>query len=212
MGESATSTDTHLVPRASIVIIPVDTSAGATITVSGSDFPAFVPVTSVTIGGVQALTSTTASSDVKGAFNVTALVPQLSPGDQPVLAIAGGITAVDKVTITALLTEPTPTPTPTPTPIPTPTPSPTPVRAAPAAPAEALQPLLSDSNLLRVWNFNNITKGWTFFDARPAFVAANTITELIPGAVYWVSLTFDQTVTLNSKERVLLGDWNLLAW
>ena len=43
-------------------------------------------------------------------------------------------------------------------------------------------------------------------------IPANTITDMIPGAVYWISLISDQTVTLNSKERVLLGGWNLLAW
>ena len=188
---------THSIPRASIVVIPAISSAGATITVTGSDFPAFVPVTSVTIGGVQALSSTAASSDAQGAFNVTALVAVFPLGDHPVWATAGGITAVGKVNIT----------TPTPTPLPTPTPTPT-----PPASTTALQPLLSDFNLLRVWNFNNITKEWTFFDARSPFSSSNTITDMIPGAVYWISLISDQTVTLNSKERVLLGGWNLLAW
>ena len=76
----------------------------------------------------------------------------------------------------------------------------------------ALQPLLDTGSLLRVWNFNNSSKVWTFFDPRPAFATANTITEMVTGQVYWVNVLLDQTVTLNGKSRILTNGWNLLSW
>ena len=67
-------------------------------------------------------------------------------------------------------------------------------------------------NLVRVWNFNNTTKTWTFFDPRPGLRAASTITELVSGDVYWINVFFDQTLVLNSKQRTVTAGWNLMAW
>ena len=67
-------------------------------------------------------------------------------------------------------------------------------------------------NLVRVFSFNNVTKEWSFFDPRPTFAEANTITQLVPGKVYWINLIVAQTVTLNFKQRSLAAGWSLLSW
>ena len=71
---------------------------------------------------------------------------------------------------------------------------------------------MNAANLLRVWHFNNSTKSWTFFDPRPAFASANTIINMATGEVYWINVFGDQTVTLNSQQRILTAGWNLLSW
>ena len=64
----------------------------------------------------------------------------------------------------------------------------------------AVEPL--GDSLVRVFNFNNATKSWTFFDPRPEFSDANTLEELIDGAIYWFNVTVDQLgVVLNGRTR-----------
>ena len=79
-------------------------------------------------------------------------------------------------------------------------------------PIMALEPLVATGNLIRVWYFDNSTKAWTFFDPRPAFTAANTVTTMIPGQIYWVRLISDQTTVLNAELRILTAGWNILTW
>jgi hypothetical protein len=75
-----------------------------------------------------------------------------------------------------------------------------------------LEPLLVSDNLLRVWNFDNATKVWTFFDPRPAFAAANTITEMRTGQIFWINVVFEGAVILNGRTRALNSGWNLVSW
>jgi hypothetical protein len=70
---------------------------------------------------------------------------------------------------------------------------------------------------VRVFNFNNVTKTWSFYDPRPEFAEANTISELTDGDIYWINVSAAQTdVTLNAKARNLTcadGDcWNQIVW
>ena len=217
IGKPGSATATHTVPGATIEVIPVTNVPGRTFSVIGYNFPAFIPVTFVSVGGIQALVSTAATTDANGVFNVSVLMPRFPVGDQAVMASAGGVTAVGKVTIVLQL-PPTPTPTPlptptiTPTPAITPTPTSTPPPPAGPEPIEAFEPILENDNLQRVWHFDNPTKTWTFFDSREAFEDANTITEIVPGRVYWMHLALEQVTRLNDKIRVLIGGWNLLAW
>ena len=80
------------------------------------------------------------------------------------------------------------------------------------SPATALQPLTDNDSLTRVWNFDNTTKSWTFYDPRPSFAEANTISGMVSGQVYWINVIMGQTVTLNSKSRDFARGWNLLSW
>ena len=76
----------------------------------------------------------------------------------------------------------------------------------------ALEPLIATDNLIRVWLFDNTTKGWAFFDPRPAFTAANTVTGMVSGRIYWMQLKSDQAAVLNGELRVLTAGWNLFGW
>jgi len=63
-----------------------------------------------------------------------------------------------------------------------------------------------------VWNFDNSTKRWTFFDPRPAFANANTINNLVTGHVYWLKVNRMQAAPLNGKAVFLVEGWNLVPW
>ena len=60
---------------------------------------------------------------------------------------------------------------------------------APVAVLEGLEPL--GEKLVRVFRFNNATKTWEFYDPRPEFAEANTISQMFGGNVYWLNITED---------------------
>jgi hypothetical protein len=194
----ASSTATHTVPSATLALVPAVGSPGAVIAVSGTNFPPFAPLTSITIGALPIMPSPALFTDSAGGFSVFILVPGFAAGDTTIMASAGGVTAVTLFTVWDPVLAPTRTPTPTPTPS--------------VPPAVALEPLLISDNLLRVWSFDNATKVWTFFDPRPAFAAANTITGMNAGQVYWINVVSDSTLILNGRFRALNSGWNLLSW
>ncbi len=79
---------------------------------------------------------------------------------------------------------------------------------------EGLEPL--GDSLERVFYFNNFSKVWTFYDPRPEFAGANSLSELVEGQVYWLKLTEEIQADLNGSLRKLScinGDcWNQLVW
>ena len=196
-GLAASASATHSVPGASVTVSPSSAQPGSLLVVTGKYFPGFVLVSSLTIGGIGALPLPAPGTDRDGAFTASIILPEAPIGPQSLWVIVGNVSAVTSVTVTkSLITAPTPTPTPRP----------------PMSSAVALKPLLDSSSLKRVWNFNNSTKLWTFFDPRAAFADANTITEMVSGQVYWINTILAQTVTLNGKSRELTQGWNLLSW
>ena len=198
--QPASSTAIHSVPAATIDLVPATGSIGSIVTVNGTNFPPSVPVSSLSIGLVQVLPASAPNSDAVGSFSVSFTVPSLPAGDATIIAGAGGVTAVIEFTVLDPVQLPAPTSTPTPPP------------SLSVTPAVALEPLLVIDYLLRVWNFDNGTKTWTYYDPRPAFKNANTITEMRSGRIYWVSIVSDRAVILNGKKRSLNSGWNLLAW
>ncbi len=200
LNKPATSTAIHSVPEATITLEPAVGSPGAIITVSGINFPPFAPVTSITMGAVPILTAPAPTTDGTGSFSVFILVPGLAAGDTTMMAAAGGVTAVTLFTVWEPVQAAAPTLTPTPTPAPS------------VPPTVALEALLVSDNLLRVWSFDNSTKVWSFFDPRLAFAAANTITGMDSGQVYWINLVSDVALILNGRSRALNSGWNLMSW
>ena len=81
-------------------------------------------------------------------------------------------------------------------------------------PAIDLEPL--GDRLVRVFNFSNTTKTWSFYDPREAFSQANTLSTLVSGEVYWVKVTETATVRLNDKFVTLTciqgNCWNQIVW
>ena len=202
-GLVASASATQTVPGASVTVSPTSAESGFLLVVTGTNFPGFAQVSSLTIASVGALPLPAPATDGDGNFTALFILPEAPIGTQTLRVAVGTVSAVTSVTVTKPLI---PAPTPTPTPPPTPTPQP------PMSTAVALKPLLDTNNVIRVWNFNNSTKRWTLFDPRPDFAGANTITGMTSGQVYWISVLIAQTVTLNGKSRALILGWNLLAW
>ena len=107
---TATATATHTVPSASISIDPASAASGQTISVTGFDFPGFIPVSTLTIGGIPVQPLAEASTDADGGFSASVLVPGLDLGTQEVVVIAGGTsanTALNVVTAPVVTARPT---------------------------------------------------------------------------------------------------------
>ena len=77
-------------------------------------------------------------------------------------------------------------------------------------PAAGLAP--AAANLERLWHYDNVTQAWTFYDPRPEFAAANTVTELVNGTIYWIKVDATVTVVLSGKQVTLFAGWNLVVW
>ena len=167
---------THSVPGAVITADPASAASGQIITISGTGFPGFVGLAALTVGGVSALPSPAPATNGDGLFTASALVPELAAGSQSLVATVGtGNTAVTATSsFTVLATAATPTVT-----------------------TNATEVVFADDiasdNLVRVWLFSNTTKDWTFFDPRPAFAAANSLTDASSGDIVWVNFTADTT-------------------
>jgi hypothetical protein len=187
---------THKVPGATVTADPSTSSPGENINVSGTGFPGFVALSTLTIGGVSALPAGPAT-DGDGIFSISALVPQLAAGSHSLVATVGtgttGVTATSSFTITSAPTTP-----------------------SSAAPATALAELITANTLDVVWLFNSTTKQWQFFDPDPALAAFNDVTSLVTGEAYDFQVTEDTTVTLNGKVRTLTcvdgNCWNRIVW
>ena len=114
-------------------------------------------------------------------------------------------------------------PTPTPAPIPTPTPvyvyvyppTPTPMPAYVATDDMRVETKVKEplgGNLIRIFNFSNRTKTWSFYDPDPDLAGINTLQTVASGEVYWIKVYADAVVTLNNKPRQLYSGWNLVAY
>ena len=87
--------------------------------------------------------------------------------------------------------------------------------------ASGLAPLISADNLERAFLFDNLSKSWLFFDPRPVFAPANTLTVLEQNKIYWLKIKRDQSTTLNGQLSNLtcIGEgtpredcWNQVVW
>jgi hypothetical protein len=196
VGFDRSATAIHSVPGAEITVSPEVAVPGTAITVSGEGFPPNAVVTSVRAGNITVSSSSAPTTDGQGRFVSFFSMPVFSPGVQTITATAGGITGVTTFAVLegAAVNEPLPTLPPS------------------SLPAQALEPLTSGENLIRVWTFDNSTKSWEFYDPRPAFAKANTIKTMVPGRIYWIRLNRVQSTALNGKGILLFEGWNLLTW
>jgi hypothetical protein len=194
VGTEVSETKPHSIPDRSMKVSPDSGSAGAAITVTGTNFPAFTPVGSLTIGQIQVLPSPAPSTNVDGSFTASIVVPPLELGIQAVAVAVGDSTALVSFRVTASPATPVPTATPVP--------------AKSTTPAALLAPL--GANLVRVWGFNAATQKFQLYD--PAAPTLSDLTVLVQGRGYWILVTRDQTVTLSSGSYNLSAGWNNIGW
>ncbi len=196
LGFSQLAIAVHSVPGPTVTLSPSAGVPGNAVTVSGQGFPPGALVTNIRTNNINVTGSTATFTDEDGGFVAYFSMPVFAPGIQNVFATAEGVTGGSVFTVTqgAPVIEPLPTPPPATT------------------PAQALEALTREEDLLRVWAFDNATKSWEFFDPRPAFVKANTIKTMVPGRIYWFQLVRDQNALLNGKGVSLFEGWNLVPW
>ncbi|MYD48274.1 MAG: hypothetical protein F4W95_07285 [Chloroflexi bacterium] len=192
VGSEIVKVTTFEVPAAIIEVTPGSGQPGAAITLMVDKMPVYAAVDSIQIAGRDVLPVGNFSTDRTGSVTVEGVVlPGLDPGTYSVLMDIDGTVAIGSVEVLAE------------------------VVGTDTAIADALAPL--GDSLVAAFYFDNISKGWSFYDPRPEFAELNTLTSLISGEAYWVLVSGDvDDVVLNNKSRTLTcsgGDcWNLVIW
>jgi len=193
---------THKVPKATVTIDPDSGPTGTTVTIIGAGFKTYSTLSDLTLGGIDVRPAPVPSTDSEGGFTTTVIVPQSNTGSQSVTATVATTVATDTFTVVAAV----------------PTAIPSPVVAA-QAPADALAALISNNdNLVRVWHFDPSQQneapgyGWSMYDPRPVFAAANSVDEIAGGQFYWINVQNAQTAVLGGASRSLFAGWNPVTW
>jgi len=184
------TTVTHSVPEGAISLSETSGAAGSMINISGEGFKAFVPVQEVHVGSIEVTPTPTPATDANGMLNFDILIPGLENGIQTVEVKVSGTTASAGFTVT-------------------------PSGVASGGIVNVvlgLEPL--GDNIVSVWNFNNDTKVWSFYD--PTLAEGNTLTHLITGEPYFIRIKSNAQVILNNKTRSLTcvggNCWNPIVW
>jgi len=185
-GGGGTDTATHKVPGSSISIDPVEAVSGNNITITGADFPGYVAVTVMDVGTIAAITTPAPSSDVDGTFTAEIMVPQLALGTHTVLVTAGGVSANTSITIIEAPAVTTP---------------------ATNATEDVFVDVIAADALVRVWQYDNATQVWAFYDPRAAFAASNDYIDATSGDIVWVNVTSEQSF----QDQTLYEGWNLIS-
>jgi hypothetical protein len=68
------------------------------------------------------------------------------------------------------------------------------------------------SNLLSIWNHDNLTQIWNWYDPRQEFAAYNTLSRMREGSVYLVRLKDSQAAVLNGRQQGLFQGWSFVRW
>ena len=176
---------THNVGAASISLHPATGTPGNTVTLLGQGFRSLVPVTSVTLDGMDLLPSPRPYTDHAGNVAFKLIVPGLTEGTRQLTMTAGGTTASANFTVQASL--------------------------SPEGLAMPIEEALASlgSRFVRCFHFNNGTKEWTFYD--PRVKEHSTLDRLVAGVPYLVLVTETTEAFLNGRLRLPdLQPWQLL--
>jgi hypothetical protein len=179
-------TATHEIPASSITTDVEEQSTGESVTITGVGFPAFVSVSALTIGGIDARPTPAPSTDVDGGFASTVMVPGLVAGNHPVSVTAGSVTGSTSIKVVATTAE---------------------VVAVSTATADVFADSIGADNLVRVWKFSNADQSWSFYDPREAFADANTLANTVSGDIVWVNVTAEESF----QSGTLYPGWNLIS-
>ena len=179
----------YVAPLGALAFSRSTVAPGQTVTVTGTGFVGYVPVQSVTVGGLEAFAGGWVLTDPEGKFTVDVTVPGLNPGRQPVVATVGGWTASSYLFIDPNAVVDT---------------------ATPAAQAWAGVTVPG----LVVWHFDNESQKWRFYD--PTLPEFSDLEFMETGKVYLVQVGATTTATLNGQPRSLTcvngNCWNVILW
>jgi hypothetical protein len=179
-------TVTHKIGASSIELDVSEQSTGENITITGTGFPAYAAVGTMTIGGLDVKPTPAPSTDVDGGFTSTVMVPGLTAGNHTVKVTASSVTGSISLKVVA-------------------------TTAAVVAASTATEDVFADSiaadNLVRVWKFSNADQSWSFYDPREAFASANTLANTVSGDIVWVNVTAEESF----QSGTLYPGWNLIS-
>ena len=187
-GIPVVTTVAHDVPEGIITLSETSGGPGSTITVNGEGFKSFVPVSLVKVGVLDVTPSPKPSTDGNGMMSFDVTIPGLDVGIQTIEVSVGRTTASVGFTVTESGVNP----------------------GDITEVAAALEDL--GDNFVNIWNFNNDTKAWSFYDAQDG----SDLTHLITGETYLLQIKSTVEVILNGDTRNLTcvggNCWNQIVW
>ena len=186
IASGGSKTTTHALPASAISTDVSEQSTGEYVTVTGSGFPAYAAVATLTIGGLDVRPTPAPSTDVDGQFTSTVMVPGLTAGNHTVKVTASSVTGSVSLKVIATTAE---------------------VIAASTATADVFGDSIAADNLVRVWRFDNASQAWSFYDPRAAFASANTMDDTASGDIVWVNVTAEESF----QSGTLYPGWNLIS-
>ena len=172
----------HTVPGEEMTLSPEMARGGDTVTITGTGFPAYRPVT-VRVG-ILAEISTGANTDGNGDFSTSILLPALNVGTHLVQVRAGENSATKVLTVPDREAMPVTRPS-----------------------ADVFEPLVTAGVLTVVWYFDNDTKAWSFYDPRPEVAAAVDLTMVSSGDNVWIQVM----ANMDFQGEMLTAGWNLVT-
>ena len=179
------------IPAPKITISATEAVVGSTVTLDASAFLPNSALTDLSIGGLD-VGEGVPTTDSVGSLTVSFTVPGLNGGQIVSVSIGG-------TTITMALIVDNSTVPPVSDPAPEPVASQT---------TEVFADLISNGgNLIRIFRFDNATQAWDFFDPRPEFAGANSLTTTVPGDIVWVNVVTRQ----DFQGGTLFPGWNLVS-
>ena len=172
----------HTVPGEEMTLNPETARGGDTVTITGTGFPAYRPIT-VQVG-ILAEIGTGANTDGNGDFSTSILLPALNVGTHLVQVRAGENTATKVLTVPDREAMPVTRPS-----------------------ADVFEPLTTAGVLTVVWHFDNDTKAWSFYDPRPEVAAAVDLTMVSSGDNVWIQVM----ANMDFQGEMLTAGWNLVT-
>jgi len=186
ISSGGSKTATHKIPASALTLDVTEQSTGELITITGTGFPAYASVGTMSIGGLDVKPTPAPSTDVDGSFTSTVMVPGLVAGSHNVSVTASSVTGSISLKVVA-------------------------TTAAVVAVSTATEDVFADSiaadNLVRVWKFSNADQSWSFYDPREAFADANTLSDTASGDIVWVNVTAEESF----QSGTLYPGWNLIS-
>ena len=183
-------------------ITPLRGSPGDVVSVTGTNFPGLTTVSRIEIGGVSVIPPTPYSTTADGAFSASVVVPRLDVGTYHFVVTVGDRSSTATFSVVESAT------------------------TAGEPVAAALAPL--GANLLWAAYYDNATKQWSVYDPSDTFSpdllllppdqsvpsrsSIGALTHLVPGKVYGLYLSRDETVTLRGIARTLTAGINSVSW
>jgi len=177
---------THKIPASDIAIDVSEQSTGSNVTITGTGFPAYAAVATMTIGGLDVRPTPAPSTDVDGGFTSTVMVPGLTEGNHTVKVTASSVTGSISLKVIATTAE---------------------VIVVSTSTEDVFSDIIAADNLVRVWRFDNSSQEWSFYDPRPAFASANTMDDTASGDIVWTNVTAEAPF----QDLTLYPGWNLIA-